>query len=71
MFNYNLPKPQVLEIDTTVRNFEELRNINGQNYVTITAAVTNFFIINISFMILHEPPKIIIYSLYINVYRRS
>jgi hypothetical protein len=38
MFNSNLPKPQVIEVDTTVRDFEELRRINGQNYVTITAA---------------------------------
>jgi hypothetical protein len=38
MFNYNLPKPQIIEVDTTVRDFEELRRINGQNYVTITAA---------------------------------
>ena len=38
MFNYNLPKPQVIEVDTTIRDFEELRRINGQNYVTITAA---------------------------------
>jgi glycerol uptake facilitator-like aquaporin len=38
MFNYNLPKPTVLEVDKTVRSFRELRNINGQNYVTITAS---------------------------------
>jgi hypothetical protein len=38
MFNSNLPKPQVIEVDTTIRDFEELRRINGQNYVTITAA---------------------------------
>ena len=37
MYNYNLPKPQVFEVDATLRNFEELRNINGQQYVTITA----------------------------------
>ena len=37
MFNYNIPKPQVVEVDNTVRNFDELRNINGQNYITITA----------------------------------
>jgi glycerol uptake facilitator-like aquaporin len=38
MYNYNLPKPKVIEVDRTVRSFQELRNINGQNYVTITAS---------------------------------
>ena len=38
MYNYNLPKPKVYEVDKTVRSFQELRNINGQNYITITAA---------------------------------
>ena len=38
MYNYNLPKPAVLEVDKTIRSFQELRNINGQNYVTITAS---------------------------------
>jgi glycerol uptake facilitator-like aquaporin len=38
MYNYNLSQPQVLEVDKTVRSFQELRNINGQNYVTITAS---------------------------------
>lgn len=38
MYNYNLPKPTVYEVDKTVRSFQELRQINGQNYVTITAS---------------------------------
>lgn len=38
MYNYNLPKPTVYEVDKTVRSFQELRTINGQNYITITAA---------------------------------
>ena len=38
MYNYNLPKPTVYEVDKTIRSFQELRNINGQNYITITAA---------------------------------
>ena len=38
MYNYNLPKPKVYEVDKTIRSFQELRNINGQNYITITAA---------------------------------
>ena len=38
MFKYNIPKPHVYEVENTVRSFEELRNINGQNYITITAA---------------------------------
>jgi hypothetical protein len=38
MYNYNLPKPKVYEVDKTIRSFQELRNINGQNYITISAA---------------------------------
>lgn len=38
MYNYNLPKPKVYEVDKTIRSFQELRTINGQNYITITAA---------------------------------
>jgi glycerol uptake facilitator-like aquaporin len=38
MYNYNLPKPTIYEVDKTIHSFQELRNINGQNYVTITAA---------------------------------
>ena len=38
MYNYNLPKPKVFEVDKTVRSFAEMRNINGENYVTITAS---------------------------------
>lgn len=38
MYNYNLPKPKVYEVDKTVRSFQELRTINGQNYITISAA---------------------------------
>lgn len=38
MYNYNLPKPKLLEVDKTVRSFQELHNINGQNYITISAA---------------------------------
>lgn len=38
MYNYNLPKPTVYEVDKTIRSFQELRTINGQNYITITAA---------------------------------
>jgi glycerol uptake facilitator-like aquaporin len=37
-YNSNLPMPTVLEVDKTVKSFQELRNINGQSYVTITAA---------------------------------
>lgn len=38
MYNYNLPKPTVYEVDKTIRSFSELRQLNGQNYVTISAA---------------------------------
>lgn len=38
MYNYNLPKPKVYEVDKTIRSFQELRQINGQNYITISAA---------------------------------
>jgi glycerol uptake facilitator-like aquaporin len=37
-YNYNLQKPKVYEVDKTIRSFQELRTINGQNYITITAA---------------------------------
>lgn len=38
MYNYNLPQPKLYEVDKTVRSFREFRNIEGENYVTITAA---------------------------------
>lgn len=38
MYNYNLQNPKVYEVDKTIRSFQELRNINGHNYITITAA---------------------------------
>lgn len=38
MYNHNLPKPKVYEVDKTIRSFRELHSINGQNYVTISAA---------------------------------
>lgn len=38
MYNYNLPKPKVYEVDKTIRSFQELRTLNGQNYITISAA---------------------------------
>ena len=38
MYNYNLPQPKLYEVDKTVRSFREFRSIEGENYVTITAA---------------------------------
>lgn len=38
MYNYNLQNPEVLEVDKTIRSFRELRTINGQNYITISAS---------------------------------
>jgi hypothetical protein len=38
MFNYNIAKPKVYEVDKTIRSLKEFRSINGQNYITLSAA---------------------------------
>jgi hypothetical protein len=37
-YNYNIAEPKVYEVDKTVRSLKELRSIEGQNYITISAA---------------------------------
>ena len=38
MYNYNIAKPKIYEVDKTIRSLKEFRNINGQNYITLSAA---------------------------------
>jgi hypothetical protein len=37
-YNYNIAEPKVYEVDKTVRSLKELHTIDGQNYITISAA---------------------------------
>jgi hypothetical protein len=38
MYNYNVPNPQVYEVDKTIRSFKQFRTINGENYITLSAS---------------------------------